>query len=294
MKLLLSFSFPTPAAGPTFSLFSFPSSSVWRLGKEMPFLPAAAAVAGIISCFQSAASLFTAYKSRREATKRHDQIQGQRKEDKSEAAEKSLESGPKHVQSEYDQRLALVGRSFAHGDGQSSTFKALTWDGTSLTLSLRYRSHAAHDRTDLSSKDRHRSPPERSDDWLPRPLPTRTSLHRPTHRRRHRTTEPISTHGHRSTCSATHVTRPSSASLLRSRSSIYNPERSTAFRRRIDPEPEVSRQVRSEMPWLCEYLGHSTIEFDSRFSKRNAIPIGLPVSMPHEGQGLVSVLLVRR
>ncbi|SMQ51584.1 unnamed protein product [Zymoseptoria tritici ST99CH_3D7] len=82
----------------------------------MPFLPAAAAVAGIISCFQSAASLFTAYKSRREATKRHDQIQGQRKEDKSEAAEKSLESGPKHVQSEYDQRLALVGRSFAHGD----------------------------------------------------------------------------------------------------------------------------------------------------------------------------------
>jgi hypothetical protein len=84
----------------------------------MPLLPTAAAIAGIIGCFQSAAGLFTAIHSRKEATQRHQEIQAQRAEDKAaERASKALIVGKSNVQHEYDRSFARVGPRFATGDG---------------------------------------------------------------------------------------------------------------------------------------------------------------------------------
>lgn len=81
-------------------------------------LPTVAAIAGIISTFQSAASLFTAIRSRKEATKRHHEIQSQRAEDKAaEQASKALIVGESDVKHEYDRGYARLGTSFSTGDG---------------------------------------------------------------------------------------------------------------------------------------------------------------------------------
>lgn len=88
----------------------------------MPALPTVAAIAGIISCFQSAASLFTAVNSRKEATKRHEEVQAQRAEDRAaERASKALTLGRFDIQHEYDRGFARLGPRFATGDGMSQT-----------------------------------------------------------------------------------------------------------------------------------------------------------------------------
>lgn len=86
----------------------------------MPVLPTVAAIAGIISCFQSAASLFTAVNSRKEASRRHAELQAQRAEEKGiERASKALTLGKSDVQYEYDRGFLKLGSRFATGDGKS-------------------------------------------------------------------------------------------------------------------------------------------------------------------------------
>lgn len=83
----------------------------------MPLLPTIASICGIISCFQSAGSLFTAVNSRKEATKRHKQIQEEKEEAKAaEKASKALTLGKSDVQHEYDRNYARMGPQFANGD----------------------------------------------------------------------------------------------------------------------------------------------------------------------------------
>lgn len=108
----------------------------------MPLLPTVASICGIISCFQSAASLFTAVNSRKEATKRHKEVQDEKAEAKAnEKASKAITKGKSDVQHEYDQSVARIGPQFANGDRMYYLYYT-SLRSSKLTATLRDRMHA--------------------------------------------------------------------------------------------------------------------------------------------------------
>ena len=88
----------------------------------MSGLEVVAAVAGIVGAYAASASVYYAWRNKRQARITNTQNQG---------LEVSLTTGKTAVQREYDEHFARLGRRFAVGDGEffRSFFEGWLWFG---------------------------------------------------------------------------------------------------------------------------------------------------------------------